>query len=251
MWAVFLIAGPSEACIRYVFTKVASVVTDHGTELQMLTVPDVNSAFVRWNDGWPLARCAPLVDSNERLFTNALRISGWCHAWGNLMKEVAHACPAWPRVEKQMRNMVTFYKNRTWRMWVKRALQERGVELDLTVLDSFPASMTKWRYETIANCMACLDCLRAISQGHLRIEMFANAQDKVLIKEVFEIAKDADFWSFISFAHRNVFQRCELCRHFGMVCNCEKHTQQREEARAAHTRYRSECVMNSRRLPEA
>jgi hypothetical protein len=106
LWAAWLIAGPEESGVRYFMGKVFSLVTDHGTEIKMITVPDIISAFMRWNEGWELPRCAPLVVFTERLFNNAIRISGWCHAWGNLMQEVAHVCPCWPRILDQLRTMV-------------------------------------------------------------------------------------------------------------------------------------------------
>jgi len=113
---------------------------------------------------------------------NALRISGWCHAWGNLMKEIAQCCPVWIRVLDQMRTMVTFYRNRTWRRWIKSA--NRGVaDINWHLLDSFPCTMAKWRYETVALTMFWLAKLRVISQTRVRREMFANAQDKNFIDE--------------------------------------------------------------------
>ena len=249
VWAAFLVAGPDEEGIRYFFDEVVSIVTDCGTEIKMATVPDVITAFVRWNQGWSLARCAPLVDTETRLFANALRISGWCHAWGNLMKEVAHVCPKWPTVLEQMRCMVAFWRDRTWRKWVQVAL--RGTDVDTSVLKSFPAAIAKWRFETIAKTMFCLDRLRTIAEKHLRPEMFARAKDAVFMKKVFETVGDREFGIFISAAYRHCFRECEDARHWGMVCRCEVCEKKRADAREAGHRVRLECFMNSRCLAES
>ena len=59
VWAAWLVAGPSEEGLQYVFSKVATVITDHGTEIHMLEVPNTIRAFIRWNQGLSLERCAP------------------------------------------------------------------------------------------------------------------------------------------------------------------------------------------------
>ena len=247
VWAVWLVAGPSEEAVQFFFEKVASIVTDHGTELQLLTVPNLVKAFIRWNSGVPLAHCASLVDDSSRLMPNALRISGWCHAWGNLMKEILHVCPRWPTVLDQIRSMVSFWRNRTWRKWVARAV---GATVpDPSIFDHAPPSMAKWRYETIAVTMSFLHGMRDVCEHRLRPEMFANAQDKAEIKKVFEICADSSFWKFISCAHVKVFQDCELSRHWGLTCPCAAHALARQELRDKGVWKPLKCFMNSRKLP--
>ena len=97
-WAAWLVAGPSEEHMRYFFRMVCSITTDGGVELRLLELPDFLRAFCSWAKGMPLARCAGLVDAGTSLWPRALRIWGWSHTLGGVMKEAAKAHPHWPDV---------------------------------------------------------------------------------------------------------------------------------------------------------
>jgi len=109
VWALYLVAGPFYDVIRYAIDKVISITTDHGVELRTLELPDVLQAFLEWNMGRALADCHRFVNHDVRLFRNALRISGWGHAWGNLAKLICAVCPSWPHILDQMRTLVSFF----------------------------------------------------------------------------------------------------------------------------------------------
>ena len=86
VWAVWLVVGPDIDDMRYWFDKVVGVTTDFGIEVLTVTVPNILRAFVAWASGTPLMECMALVDHTERLLRNAIRISGWGHLLGNIMK---------------------------------------------------------------------------------------------------------------------------------------------------------------------
>ena len=109
VWALYLVAGPFYDVIRYAIDKVISITTDHGVEIHTLELPDVLLAFLEWNMGRALADCHRFVNHDVRLFRNALRISGWGHAWGNLAKLICAVCPSWPHILDQMRTLVSFF----------------------------------------------------------------------------------------------------------------------------------------------
>ena len=92
----------------------------------------------------------------------------------------------------KMRVMVSFYRNKTYRKWLRRALRKEGV--DVTPLLHFSASFIKWRYQTVPLVESELVRLRFISQNHLRREFFTHAKDKKFIASVFEAAEDMEFW---------------------------------------------------------
>lgn len=164
--------------------------TDFGTEHLTVDLPDILKAFICWNQGTDLVACRVHVNHNRRLLWNCLRIVGWCHTWGNIMKTVAHVCPQWPRVLEQMRVLIAFFRNQTWRSFVKKALL--STDVDTTLLDHFEGSIAKWRYETIPLCMQALLRLRDICENHMQEVWFQHAQDKPFVQSVFRAAKDTE-----------------------------------------------------------
>ena len=243
VWACFLIAGPEFIDMAYWFSKVASITSDNGVEIHILEVPWILDAFARWMLGSPLADCAIYVDYNRRQFWNAMRVSGWCHNWSNLMKTVAHVCPKWPTVLQQLSCLVLFFRNKTYRKWLRRALMGvAGVDTDK--LKHFPASMAKWRYQTIPFTMQCLLNLRWICQLQLRPEFFNHAQDKTFIKEVFEAAKDEELWQFMEACYTFLMMPSEDCRRWGLTCGCPQHVKMRTEDHVKHI----PCFWNGKQL---
>ena len=246
VWAVFLVAGPSEAGMAYFFEKVGSITTDGGTEIHIIESPNLLRAFLMWVSGASLLACAGLVDANARLLPNAMRISGWSHAWSHLMCDAAHVCPKWPVILDQLRCLVSFWRNITWRRWVQQALQ--GTDIDPRIFEHFRATLAKWRYETICIVMRELLIFRRVCQEHISIELFANAQDKTFIQKVVLACKDADLWTFIAATCDRIFGFCEGHRRWGMTCTCPHHMEERaKHAESIHI----ECFFNGRKLKQA
>ena len=89
LWALFLVAGPTEADVRLACDHVRSLTTDFGVEMHILEVPDILPAFFKWIGGTPLDRCAQFVNNERRLWRRALRVAGWSHTLGGIMKSLA------------------------------------------------------------------------------------------------------------------------------------------------------------------
>ena len=160
------------------------------------------------------------------------------------MKAVAHATPGWPQLEERLRAQVKFWRSHSWRHHVKRSMKRLHIDgVDLDVLDHFSVSMAKWRYETIAIVTWFLQRLRPVMQ-HVRPEWFQNTQERQVIHDLFEGARDESFWRFVSVSEREVWSKAESDRHWGMTCPCERHIADRI-AGAKHI----ECVFNGRKLP--
>ena len=118
--AIWLVAGPTARVIRYVCSKVASITTDMGIEIQTLMMPDLVQAYCRFMDGRDLASCAALINRETRLYPNAIRVGGWSHAHGNIMKHAAEQQHDWPVLLRKMRSLVSFWGVRTYREHVKK-----------------------------------------------------------------------------------------------------------------------------------
>ena len=246
LWSIYLLAGPFLVDLRYVVSKVGSILTDAGTERHTLEMPDVLEAFVAWAAGATLAACAALVVHDRRLFANAASVIGWNHGWANLMKYIAKVCPSWSHVEDQLRTLVAFWRNKTYRRWVMDALA--GVPaVDPKLFKSFRATIAKWRFATIPECMEALLLLRSVCEHHLREEMFANAQDRVMIQSVMAACKDKLLWIFMKASLTHVFRHCERGRRWGTTCLCPDHVRMREVDGVKHI----ECFHNSRKLKPA
>ena len=148
MHAIWLVAGPEYRILSYVLSKVISTTTDGGGEMQTITMLDCAEAYCSWMAGGDILRCRTLVNNDQRWLPNALRVAGWSHVMGNAMRTIAQSCEDWPRYLKMMRAECYFWRNATWRKWVKKALQKSGVEiedLDLSALDHFTGTIAKWR----------------------------------------------------------------------------------------------------------
>jgi hypothetical protein len=147
LWSIWLIAGPSLDALEWFCDNVRSLTTDFGVEMHLLELPDIKEALLAWAAGCPLPRVRMLVKPDQRLFRKALRIAGWSHTMGNIMKDTAEQFPQWPSFLGMMRSMVKFYKNTSYREHIRRRLVWTAEE-DKT-LKHFTASFAKWRYETV------------------------------------------------------------------------------------------------------
>ena len=135
VWAVWLCFGPDWAAMSYFFSRVRSITTDNGVEMHTIEMPDILMAFMHWLAGVPLQDCAQYIDYSTRLFRNALRVTGWSHGLGNIMRDVAGKCSRWPKVLDDIRALCTFFRNESWRLHLQWALH--GKPIDWSVLEFF------------------------------------------------------------------------------------------------------------------
>jgi len=137
VWSVWLLTGPDVASVEYFFNKVTCVTTDGGVELGTTLVPNILYAFMRWVSGAPFDSLHSFVRPNELLLPVAIRILGWSHSFGNLSKSTAWTWKKFDSKLEMIRRVVTFWRNKTWRSHVKKALCGRS-DLDLTCLKKSP-----------------------------------------------------------------------------------------------------------------
>jgi len=246
LWSIWVLCGPLHADVIYFCERVTSITTDGGIEVTTLTLPNILPAFFKWLQGEDLGSCLEDVRHDERLFPNGLRIIGWSHTWGNIMKTVAHSTPRWPELEQRMRDQVKFWKNTSWRNHVQKCVKRTAPEVDTTALDHFSVDMAKWRYQTIAEVTKCLDRVRAVAEHHVVEEWFSNTQERQIIHDFIQGCRDPFFWKFVSCGERHVWSTAERERHWGMICSCKRHLEMRAEG-VKHI----SCVHNSRRLETA
>ena len=221
LWAIFLVAGPTADDIGWFCDNVRSFTTDFGVEMHLLDLPDVAEAMVAWAGGRPLYLCVPMVKANSRQFKYALRVAGWSHTLGGIMKKIAEGMDEWPQSLGKMRALVKFYKNGTYRSHIRRKLK-LAPELDQT-LKNFTASFAKWRYETVAEVLMQLLNVREVSELPLPTELFAKPQDPDEMATVMAACRDKPFWRWASANYKKIFRDLELLRRWGMVCECPAH----------------------------
>ena len=185
LWALWLVVGNDLDRLVWILSKVTSITTDMGHELGLLDIPDILHVFVQRMRGRPMDSLVQSVDPKSRLFKVALRISGWSHAWGNIMKHVVKKVDRWPEILYYLRQLVRFFRNRTWRNVIAKRLD--GVFPDIKkLMKTFRASFKKWRYETFDAVFFALLQLRALCQTHLREldQLVPNCQEPELVKDV-------------------------------------------------------------------
>jgi len=149
LWACWCVAGPDLESLTYFISKVRCLTTDMGVEMHLLETRDCLQAFIAWAGGKELGACAALVRQDRRLFAYALRISGWSHCMGNLIKKILNKTACWPDRLEKIRFLVRFFENATYRKHIQKLL--RGGPIDTSVLNHWSASLATWRYETIFN----------------------------------------------------------------------------------------------------
>ena len=245
LWAVWLIAGPETKELQWFCSHVRSLTTDFGVEMHLLDLPDMSAAMVAWAGGRALHRVRPLVQPDTRLFPRALRIAGWSHTMGGVMKGVAELFPQWPSSLSNMRFLCKFYKNGTYRQHIRRKMAlERALDKSLA---SFTAGFAKWRYETVYEVLRQLDGVRAVSELPLPPQLFAHAQDQAEMAQVMAACRDAPFWRWTSVSFKTVFRELEFLRRWGMVCECPDH---REERHRSGGKKIIKCPRNALPLPD-
>ena len=244
LWGCWLVCGPSLDSLVYLCSKVRGITTDGGIEMHTLETPDFTKAFLAWVSGQSLHECARLIDFSRRLFPHALRVIGWSHTCGGIMKYLVKQVPQWPSVLDELRCVCRAYRNKTWRAHIARAAKGR-VPHSEKLLESFTATFAKWRYETLDNCFRSILPLREISESVIKIELFMETQEKELIKSFVLACEDKPLWRLVQALYTYIVHPVETLRRWGMVCGHEKC----EELRKAHKKV--ECDQNSRRLRDA
>jgi len=242
LWGMFLTLGPRKEQLRTALSLVASFTTDNGTEVGLLKLPDILDAFYLWMGGMPIGDLESHVVQGSRLFQEAIRVIGFGHTCGSIMSSVANSYKYWPEIIGQIRTLVHFFRNESYRTHLQLVLKGR---CDTKCLDHFQASFLKWRFETLAVAVQELVPLREVC-GHLREEQFPDIQDKVELRKVVAAAGDQRLWRWICGPGRRVLVRIEGIRHWSMVCGCPEHVRERREhpGRSLH------CVRNGRRIHE-
>jgi len=121
IWVIFLVAGPREETMRYFLSKVRSVTTDMGLEVNIAAAPDLLPPLLRWMAGEPLTDLYNTVDPLSRLFPRAIRIGGISHILGSIMKTAAYSYRQWPQYIEWIRALVKWFRSeehRTHLLWV-------------------------------------------------------------------------------------------------------------------------------------
>ena len=62
MYAVWLVCGPEEDKMTYVFSKCRSFTTDFGTEMHGTEIPWLLTAVLAWLGGRKIENCRDLID---------------------------------------------------------------------------------------------------------------------------------------------------------------------------------------------
>ena len=104
----------------------------HSIEVHLLELPDLLPAFMQWLDGADIQAVRPLINHNSRLMPNAIRLGGWSHSLGGVMKRVAESFPIWPTYLSKLRALCRFFRNEGYRQHLQTYLKHRGLGLDNT-----------------------------------------------------------------------------------------------------------------------
>ena len=186
LWGMMLLVGASEHSLTWIMDKITSYTTDFGNEIRLLELPSLTKALLAWVAGATLLDVGPMIVQTSRQCPNALRVVGWNHTLGGIMKAVCEQCPGWPQIISDLRAMTNFLRNRSYRKHLMRLLES---VVDVKPLKWFTAQFAKWRFETLADACYQLNRLKEIFR-HIRKEHFQNVQDKEQLKHFMRAIKD-------------------------------------------------------------
>ena len=242
LWALYLVAGLEYEVLAWIISMIASLTTDHGTEIGMVDCPDILKPWLRRLMGTPMDVLVGTVHPDTRLFWRALRIPGWSHMWANIMHDACKRCANWPVLLNICRALCSFYRNDSWRKTLAEDIQDQHPTAAKD-LRSFKGSLKKWRYETIAVVFKELLRMREITERFLRNpeRIFKNFQDSKLLVDVATAAKAGWFWIFVKVFYTRVLSKCESARRWGLVCICCQHLRREGQMQ-------SRCPRASRKL---
>ena len=140
LWSRFLLVGPELNVLQFWLARVSSLTTDMGTEIGMGLVADVLPAFLAYLNGAVVPSLHGLVRKGSRLFPRALRLPGWGHTFGNLMKFPVKSISQWPRILSMLRSLCLFFRVGMWRDAIVKAVRGRLLNAK-ALLKRFVASL--------------------------------------------------------------------------------------------------------------
>jgi hypothetical protein len=201
-----------------VLNAIYSITTDMGCELGVIKLPYLVDVFFGWLDGKSIQSMMGTVDLQSRFFPRGMAIAGWFRVHAFLMLRFVKRWHRWPEVLACIRVLCKWLRNATNRQHLAACLPHiPNIE---ELLESFSASLVKWRYETVHDCFCELLKLRRILTVELLRSFFPNPQDNAELGGVFEACEWEEMWQFMSVAFRSGIQKLEKSRRWGLVCAC-------------------------------
>jgi hypothetical protein len=109
LWSIWLMVGHSVVKMRWFLNLIASITTDMGTELHLVDTVDILDAFMKVTQGMAVERAGAFFDKAKPLFPKALRIAGWNHLLGNMMKFSCKSFDLFPMWMGHLRVLCRFF----------------------------------------------------------------------------------------------------------------------------------------------
>ena len=244
LWSAWLVAGPSLIGLMFFLDNILSVTTDMGTEMYMQSLPDVTPAFFKMVCGEEFTSLAKYIDGSKRFLGRALRIPGWGHICGNLMKYACHQTPEYPKYLEWLRVLCRFFRNSSWREHLLRIFKGNAFITPLEHVWSI--TFAKWRYETLASSMRSLLEVREFLEHHMDANLFKNTQEPRIIQSTMEACHCPAFWRWMQAMFTYVLWPLEKLRRWGLKCDCC------DELRAEKPKtWKPNCARAGRRLKKA
>ena len=239
VWAIWLVAGPNIEEMRFYLSKVRSITTDLGLELNLCRAPDILPVFMAWVRGETLEEFYNTVDPCSRLFPRAMRIGGVSHILGAIMKTGACSYQKWPQWLTWIRNLVKWFRNEEHRahvLWVLGSPHRK-------VLSSFSCNLAHWRFNTMWDVLSVLLKYRNICVHHMTAVDWSHSKEKDVLAECLKACADVQFWIFLQVFYTFIIDPLEKARRWSLKCPCH-------DDRRGGTR-KPRCPQSSRRLKEA
>ena len=190
VWALFLVGGPTSERVAALCCRVASVTTDFGTEASL-----ADSSNMLITLGRMLGIQVP-DDCHANLLPTAIRVPGWKHVWGGLIRFGLWRCSFFPRFLTLFKSIVQILRHKAKVAEFRRVIRRRGYPAAAEILKRLkkPPMFAARRWLTLRDCSEAVEPYIEVLKSHWHREAFGADRDGTHVDNVTRAFAD-ESWS--------------------------------------------------------
>ena len=186
MWSIFLVIGPEEEVLRGFFASVSGICTDHGTESQLIDMPDIVHDFMSYVGGHPLG-----FPVEGYLFQHGIASQGWKHVFDGALCRSLGALRWWPKFLARLKALTAIMRDRNKNKAIQRMFAQKGMDyLVECVRDAHLPNFAQWRWTTLDGVVRGIDGFLDSLRANVDFTLFNRSRDPTGVRLAEEACKD-------------------------------------------------------------